>query len=112
MVTSAPAAPTLTNIKWTLYQDFLDQLPVDNTGFAQLPPIDIAYALCYQMIDPGSIIQARVHRMGERDPEDGAWMELSQIGAGGVVGKLTHCDASLKSTSGGMSEFGSPGCSG
>lgn len=53
------AAPTLTNLKWTLYQDFLDQLPVDNTGFAQLPPIDIAYALVYQMINPGAIVQAQ-----------------------------------------------------
>lgn len=51
--------PTMTNIKWTLYQDFLDQLPVDNTGFAQLPPIDIAYALVYQMINPGAIVQAQ-----------------------------------------------------
>src|SRR5271157_1395396 len=49
----ATNTPTLTNLTWTLYQDFLDQLPVDNTGFAQLPPIDIAYALCYQMINPG-----------------------------------------------------------
>jgi len=49
----ATTLPTLTNLKWTLYQDFLDQLPVDNTGFAQLPPIDIAYALVYQMINPG-----------------------------------------------------------
>lgn len=57
--TIANAAPTLTNLKWTLYQDFLDQLPVDNTGFAQLPPIDIAYALCYQMINPGAIVQAQ-----------------------------------------------------
>lgn len=51
--------PTLTNLKWTLYQDFLDQLPVDNTGFAQLPPIDIAYALVYQMINPGVQVQAQ-----------------------------------------------------
>lgn len=51
--------PTLTNLTWTLYQDFLDQLPVDNTGFAQLPPIDIAYALVYQMINPGPMIQAQ-----------------------------------------------------
>lgn len=51
--------PTLTNLTWTLYQDFLDQLPVDNSGFAQLPPIDIAYALVYQMINPGAIIQGQ-----------------------------------------------------
>lgn len=51
--------PTLTNLKWTLYQDFLDQLPVDNTGFAQLPPIDIAYALVYQMINPGVQVAAQ-----------------------------------------------------
>jgi hypothetical protein len=55
----ATALPTLTSITWTLYQDFLDQLPVDNTGFAQLPPIDIAYALVYQMINPGTIVQAQ-----------------------------------------------------
>jgi hypothetical protein len=55
----ATSLPTLTNLQWTLYQDFLDQLPVDNTGFAQLPPIDIAYALVYQMINPGAIIQAQ-----------------------------------------------------
>jgi hypothetical protein len=51
--------PTLTNLTWTLYQDFLDQLPVDNTGFAQLPPIDIAYALVYQMINPGVQVQGQ-----------------------------------------------------
>lgn len=51
--------PTLTNLTWVLYQDFLDQLPVDNTGFAQLPPIDIAYALVYQMINPGPQVQAQ-----------------------------------------------------
>ena len=51
--------PTLTGLTWTLYQDFLDQLPVDNTGFAQLPPIDIAYALVYQLINPGVQIQAQ-----------------------------------------------------
>jgi hypothetical protein len=51
--------PTLTNLTWTLYQDFLDQLPVDNTGFAQLPPIDIAYALVYQMINPGVQVAAQ-----------------------------------------------------
>jgi hypothetical protein len=51
------ATPTLTGITWTLYQDFLDQLPVDNTGFAVLPPIDIAYALCFQMINPGVQVQ-------------------------------------------------------
>lgn len=55
----ATSLPTLTNLTWTLYQDFLDQLPVDNTGFAQLPPIDIAYALVYQMINPGAIVQAQ-----------------------------------------------------
>jgi len=55
----ATNTPSLTNLKWVLYQDFLDQLPVDNTGFAQLPPIDIAYALCYQMINPGAIVQAQ-----------------------------------------------------
>lgn len=52
------SAPTLSGT-WTLYQDFLDQLPVDNTGFAQLPPIDIAYALCYQWINPGAIVQGQ-----------------------------------------------------
>lgn len=57
--TIATTAPTLTNLTWTLYQDFLDQLPVDNTGFAQLPPIDIAYALCYQAINPGVITQGQ-----------------------------------------------------
>ncbi len=51
--------PVITGIKWTLYQDFLDQLPVDNTGFAQLPPIDIAYALVYQMINPGVQVAAQ-----------------------------------------------------
>ncbi len=55
----ATNTPTLTNLTWTLYQDFLDQLPVDNTGFAQLPPIDIAYALCYQLINPGVQVQAQ-----------------------------------------------------
>jgi hypothetical protein len=55
----ATSLPTLTNLTWTLYQDFLDQLPVDNTGFAQLPPIDIAYALVYQMINPGPQIAAQ-----------------------------------------------------
>src|SRR5271166_5573769 len=55
----ATNTPTLTNLTWTLYQDFLDQLPVDNTGFAQLPPIDIAYALCYQMINPGVQVAAQ-----------------------------------------------------
>ena len=54
----ATSAPTLSGT-WTLYQDFLDQLPVDNTGFAQLPPIDIAYALCYQMINPGVMVQGQ-----------------------------------------------------
>lgn len=57
--TVANAAPTITNLKWTLYQDFLDQLPVDSTGFAQLPPIDISYALVYQMINPGSVVAAQ-----------------------------------------------------
>jgi len=55
----ATNTPTLTGLTWTLYQDFLDQLPVDNTGFAQLPPIDIAYALCYQMINPGVQVAAQ-----------------------------------------------------
>jgi hypothetical protein len=55
----ATTLPTITNLTWTLYQDFLDQLPVDNTGFAQLPPIDIAYALVYQMINPGPQVQAQ-----------------------------------------------------
>lgn len=49
----ATTLPTLTNLTWTLYQDFLDQLPTDNTGFAQLPPVDIAYAVCLQYINPG-----------------------------------------------------------
>lgn len=49
----ATSLPTLTNLTWTLYQDFLDQLPVDNTGFAVLPPQDISWALCYQNINPG-----------------------------------------------------------
>jgi hypothetical protein len=52
------SAPTLSGT-WTLYQDFLDQLPTDNTGFAQLPPIDIAYALCYQWINPGAMVQGQ-----------------------------------------------------
>lgn len=55
----ATALPTCTSITWVLYQDFLDQLPTDNNGFAVLPPIDISYALCYQMISPGPIIQAQ-----------------------------------------------------
>src|SRR5208282_4662591 len=55
----ATNTPTLTNLTWTLYQDFLDQLPIDNTGFAQLPPIDIAYALVYQMINPGVQVAAQ-----------------------------------------------------
>jgi hypothetical protein len=58
-VALATSLPTLTNLTWTLYQDFLDQLPTDNTGFAQLPPIDIAYALVYQMINPGPQIAAQ-----------------------------------------------------
>lgn len=45
--------PTLTNLTWTLYQDFLDQLPIDNTGFAVLPQQDISWALVYQNINPG-----------------------------------------------------------
>jgi hypothetical protein len=59
VTTDTVANALVTGIKWTLYQDFLDQLPVDNTGFAQLPPIDIAYALCLQMINPGTIVQAQ-----------------------------------------------------
>ena len=46
-------APTLTNLNWTLYQDFLDQLPNDANGFAVLPQFDMNYALCYQLIAPG-----------------------------------------------------------
>lgn len=49
----ATSLPTLTGLSWTLYQDFIDQLPVDNTGFAALPQLDIAYAVCLQMINPG-----------------------------------------------------------
>src|SRR5208282_3631127 len=49
----ATNVPTLTGITWTLYQDFLDQLPVDNTGFAVLPQQDISWALVYQYINPG-----------------------------------------------------------
>ena len=49
----ATSLPTLTGLTWTLYQDFLDQLPVDNTGFAVLPQTDISYALVYQYINPG-----------------------------------------------------------
>lgn len=45
--------PTLTNLTWTLYQDFLDQLPVGNDGFAVLPQSDINFALCYQLINAG-----------------------------------------------------------
>jgi len=58
-VALATSLPTLTGLSWTLYQEFLDQLPVDNTGFAQLPLIDISYALVYQMINPGAIVQAQ-----------------------------------------------------
>lgn len=50
----ATSLPTLTNISWTLYQDFLDQLPTDNTGFAVLPQQQISWALVYQMISPGA----------------------------------------------------------
>lgn len=53
----ATSLPTLTNISWTLYQDFLDQLPVASNGYAILPPIDIAYALVMQMINPGVQVQ-------------------------------------------------------
>jgi hypothetical protein len=59
VTTDTVANALVTNVKWTLYQDFLDQLPVDNNKFAQLPPIDIAYALCLQMINPGTIVQAQ-----------------------------------------------------
>lgn len=45
--------PTLTNLTWTLYQDFIDQLPVDNSGFAVLPQQDISWALCLQNMNPG-----------------------------------------------------------
>jgi len=55
----ATSLPTLTNLTWTLYQDFLDQLPVDPTGFAQLPPLDIAYAQCLQYINPGPQVAAQ-----------------------------------------------------
>ena len=48
----ATALPTLTNLTWSLYQDFLDQLPQAN-GYAVLPPQDIAWALVYQSIQPG-----------------------------------------------------------
>jgi hypothetical protein len=47
------ALPTVTGISYTVYQDFLDQLPVDNTGFAVLPQQDISWALVYQYINPG-----------------------------------------------------------
>lgn len=50
--------PTLTSITWTLYQDFLDQLPVDNSGFAVLPQTQINFALCFQYINPGVQVQA------------------------------------------------------
>lgn len=49
----ATALPTLTNLTWTLYQDFLDQLPTGNNGFAVLPQIDINWALVFQYINLG-----------------------------------------------------------
>lgn len=55
----ATSLPTLTGITWTLYQDFLDQLPTDNTGFAALPQVDIAYAYVYQMINPGVMVASQ-----------------------------------------------------
>lgn len=49
----ATALPTLTSLKYTLYQDFLDQLPVDNSGFAVLPQQDINWAVSLQNINLG-----------------------------------------------------------
>lgn len=49
----ATALPTLTNLTWTLTQDYLDQLPADQNGNVVLPQIDIAFAVCLQMLQPG-----------------------------------------------------------
>jgi len=49
----ATTLPTITGLTWTLYQDFLDQLPT-NGGYAVLPQDDISWALVYQMINPGA----------------------------------------------------------
>jgi hypothetical protein len=37
--------PTLTSLSWTLYQDYLDDLPQDKNGFAVVPEQDTAYSL-------------------------------------------------------------------
>jgi len=49
----ATALPTFTNMTWTLYQDMLDQLPVGTDGYAVLPQSQIAWALCFQLINLG-----------------------------------------------------------
>lgn len=53
----ATSLPTLTSLTWTLYQDFLDQLPVGQDGFAVIPQAQVAWALCLQMINPGVQVQ-------------------------------------------------------
>lgn len=54
----ATTLPTITGLTWTLYQDFLDQLPTDNAGFAVLPQRDISWAVCIQYLNPGPQVQS------------------------------------------------------
>lgn len=95
--------PTLTNLTWTLYQDFLDQLPVDNTGFAQLPPIDIAYALVYQMINPGPMVanQDNLYALPPFNVYQDLmlfWDNYTYNGAGGVGSDLNYIKVQISNT--------------
>jgi hypothetical protein len=51
------AVPTLTNLKFTLYQDMFVQGPTDQNGNTQLPQIDMAYS--YNLLNvPAQALQA------------------------------------------------------
>lgn len=59
----ATSAPTLTSINWTLYQDFLDDLPVYTSGaqqgYAILPQLDVSWSLNLFMLNPGAQVQGQ-----------------------------------------------------
>lgn len=93
--------PTLTNLTWTLYQDFLDQLPTDNTGFAVLPQQDINWALVYQMINPGVQVAGvdNLYALPPFNVYQNIMLFWDNYGYGSVVGgDLTYIKVQISNT--------------
>lgn len=99
----ATTLPTLTNLTWTLYQDFLDQLPQDNAGFAVLPQQDISWAVVLQYINPGAQV-AGVDNLYALPPFNVYqnltlfWDNYTFNGAGGAGSDITYIKVQISNT--------------